>query len=248
VSAPAYRLTDAGRRAWQSKDRAVPSDYRTILWIMDFHGPGHLPALLRMFPGQLISECLKEMEELKLVEAVGERDSSGLGAEAPSPVEYSVAESDLAAAKEALSNHGAYLSADRLKGAKPIRKPVSETTVLIVEDDPDQLALADLRVSMAGYSVRVAGSQAALLTSMAADGIPDLILLDGMLPDGDGFDILGKLRRLPSFARLPIVLLTAKAEPQDILRGLMLGADGYITKPYSKTIVAEVVQRVLHPG
>ena len=66
-----------------------------------------------------------------------------------------------------------------------------------------------------------------------------------MLPDGNGFDILGKLRGRPEFATLPIVLLTAKAELSDIRNGLALGADGYITKPYSKNQLAEVIGRVL---
>jgi DNA-binding response OmpR family regulator len=69
-----------------------------------------------------------------------------------------------------------------------------------------------------------------------------------MLPDGDGFDILGKLRARPEFATLPIVLLTVKAELANIRKGLALGADGYITKPYSKNQLAEVIGRVLrHP-
>jgi DNA-binding response OmpR family regulator len=66
-----------------------------------------------------------------------------------------------------------------------------------------------------------------------------------MLPDGDGFDILGKLRARPEFAILPVVLLTVKTDPADIRKGLTLGADGYITKPYSKNQLAEVIARVL---
>ena len=69
-----------------------------------------------------------------------------------------------------------------------------------------------------------------------------------MLPDGNGFDILAQLRGRPDFATLPIVLLTVKAELANIRNGLALGADGYITKPYSKNQLAEVIGRVLkHP-
>jgi DNA-binding response OmpR family regulator len=66
-----------------------------------------------------------------------------------------------------------------------------------------------------------------------------------MLPDGNGFDILAKLRGRPEFAMLPIVLLTVKAELVHIRKGLALGADGYITKPYTKNILADVIRRVL---
>ena len=117
--------------------------------------------------------------------------------------------------------------------------------ILIVEDDADQLALADLRVSMAGYRVRVASSVNAFLQTMLDDGAPDLLLLDVMLPDGDGFEILAKMRRHQALASLPIVMLTAKSDPADIGKGLALGADGYVTKPYTKKILADVIRRVL---
>jgi DNA-binding response OmpR family regulator len=117
--------------------------------------------------------------------------------------------------------------------------------VLLVEDDPDQRALADLRLSMAGYKVRVAGSVQAFLQSMLDDGAPDLLLLDVELPDGDGFEVLAKMRRHHAFGSLPIVLLTAKNEAADIGKGLVLGADGYVTKPYTKNILADVIRRVL---
>src|SRR5919109_708130 len=71
----------------------------------------------------------------------------------------------------------------------------------------------------------------------------DLLLLDVMLPDGNGFDILAQLRAFPEFATLPIVMLTVKAELGDIRKGLALGADGYLTKPYSTNQLAEIIGR-----
>ena len=74
---------------------------------------------------------------------------------------------------------------------------------------------------------------------------PDLVLLDVMLPDGDGFDILWKLRRHRKYQDLPVVMLTARADAEDIGKGLRLGADGYVTKPYSKNLLAGVIEKVL---
>lgn len=249
---PIYRVTEAGRQAWESKDLAVPSDYRFILWMMDFHGQDHIQTLVRQFPEQLLADCLAEMEELGLIERLSPARETEIehASSAPQPAAppiLAIAQAELPAVREALSSQGAYLSADRLEGRRALAKPPSETTILIVEDDPDQLALADLRVSMAGYAVQIANSQAALLRSMAEKGKPDLLLLDVTLPDGNGFEILRRLRRLPSFASLPIVMLTAKSDPADIIEGLRLGADGYVTKPYSKNILANVVGRVLQP-
>jgi DNA-binding response OmpR family regulator len=117
--------------------------------------------------------------------------------------------------------------------------------VLIVEDDPDQLALADLRVSMAGYRVRVARDLRALRADLQSQPLPDLVLLDVQLPDRSGFEILEAMRRHPSLALLPVIMLTAMVGAEDVSRGLALGADGYITKPYSKTVITETIRQVL---
>ena len=95
---------------------------------------------------------------------------------------------------------------------------------------------------MAGYKVRVASSVNGFLQALVDEGAPDLLLLDVMLPDGDGFDVLGKMRRHQALGSLPIVMLTARNDAADIGRGLILGADGYITKPYTKAILADVIE------
>jgi DNA-binding response OmpR family regulator len=117
--------------------------------------------------------------------------------------------------------------------------------VLVVEDDADQATIAEVRLTMAGYQVRTVTRAKALSRYLREEPRPDLMLLDVVLPDGNGFEILAQLRARPEFATLPIVLLTAKAELADIRNGLELGADGYITKPYSKNQLAEVIGRVL---
>ena len=125
-------------------------------------------------------------------------------------------------------------------------KPPRETVILIVEDDPDQATLADLRMTIAGYQVRLAHSSKELLESMFDEGAPDLLLLDVELPDGNGFDILQRLRRHKTLSDLPIVLLSSMNDAESIGKGLALGADGYVTKPYPKNILAEVVRKVLN--
>ena len=146
---------------------------------------------------------------------------------------------------EHLTHTGAYIAADRLANRPPQGKGPEDCVVLIVEDDPDQLALAELRVGMAGYKVRVATTVNAFLHSMLDDGAPDLLLLDVFLPDGNGFDLLTKLRRHAVLGSLPIVMLTSENKPEYIGKGLLLGADGYVIKPYTKNILADVIRRVL---
>lgn len=241
-----YRLTPAGREAWEAQDSALPADYRRILWLMDFHGQaGAMEDFLHRYPQSLVDDWLAEIHELGLIELVLEAPGS------PDPKDpdktWSGPEVRRATetATSSLQTTGAYLSTERINQLEPVRKPVEETVVLLVEDDPDQIALADLRLTMAGYKVRVADSVRAFLESMLEAGAPDVLVLDVSLPDGDGFEVLGKLRRHHVFGDLPVILLTAKNEAADIGKGLVLGADAYVTKPYTKKILAGVIRRVL---
>jgi CheY-like chemotaxis protein len=245
-----YLLTTAGRQAWESQDLSVPEDYRRILWLMDFHGKEAVVGeLLRRYPSKVLDEWLVEMEQLGLIEpAVEGADSAAFSARAADrtgSTDQAMLRRSGQAASEHLTHTGAYIAADRLNERPGHRKRPTDCVVLIVEDDPDQLALAELRVSMAGYKVRVATSVNAFLHSMLDDGAPDLLLLDVFLPDGNGFDLLSKLRRHAVLGSLPIVMLTAENKPESIGQGLLLGADGYIIKPYTKNIVADIIRRVL---
>jgi CheY-like chemotaxis protein len=216
--------------------------------MMDVQGHGGLgETLSKLYPPELLEEWLSELEELGLIERIpeGERGFATSSPDRTMALDQAQIREAAQIAGTALARTGAFLALDRLRRRPPPMKAPAETIVLIVEDDPDQLALADLRVSMAGYRVRVANSVNGFLQALVDEGAPDLLLLDIMLPDGDGFDVLAKMRRHQALGSLPIVMLTAKTDPADIGRGLVLGADGYITKPYTKNILADVIDRVL---
>jgi CheY-like chemotaxis protein len=247
-----YRLTQSGRDAWENEDVAVPADYRRILWLIDFQGhAGLTSAMLKTVSRAVLDDWLEEMEELTLIEVVPEGEAKPEDFASPdqtlklTDLQRRNLKQDAQVAGDALASTGAFVAMHRLNDRASLRKDSGDTSVLIVEDDPDQLALADLRVSMAGYRVRVASSVNGFLQTMLDDGAPDLLLLDIALPDGDGFDVLARLRRHQALSSLPIVMLTAKSDPADIGKGLALGADGYVTKPYTKNILAEVIRRVL---
>jgi CheY-like chemotaxis protein len=246
-----YRLTDNGRDAWESQDAGVPADYRRLLWLMDFHGhAGLMREAMSSYPRHVLDEWLAEMEELGLIEQVAagqqaEQDFALPRSDKTLALEQAQLQQETQAAGSALARTGAYLALDRLRYRRIAPKPAAETDVLILEDDSDQLALADLRMTMAGYRVRVASSVNGFLQSMFDEGAPDLLLLDVELPDGDGFEVLRRMRRHKVLSALPIIMLTVRNDPADIGKGLALGADGYVTKPYTKSILAEVVRKVL---
>jgi len=231
-----------------------PQDYRRILAMIEVGG--HIEVIrgrLRRFPDRLIEEWLKELEELGMLESheAGDLDAITFSG-APLPLLPPLSDEDrkrlaktTVVAGATLLRSGSFLSADRIANLAPLAKTPAETVILLVEDDPDQSALAELRLTMAGYQVHSVDRAKALSSYLRQQKRPDLLLLDVMLPDGNGFDILAQLRGRPEFSTLPIVLLTAKTELKDIRNGLALGADGYITKPYSKNQLAEVMGHVL---
>ena len=255
-----YRRTEAGSEAFASEDTAVPSDYRRLLGLIESETPFDvIHGRLRQFPKALLEEWLGELEELGYLESSPTEAALDLDFVAhfkgKPPDDTGVLKQDARllerTAREvgaALTRSGVFLARDRLKNIPPTRKPPAQMTVCIVEDDPDQLALADLRVSMAGYQVRVARSGAEFVQVIRGYAPPDIVLLDVMLPDGNGFDILAKIRSHPKLALLPVVMLTAENKAEDIKKGLSLGADAYVTKPYSKNIVIDTIRKVLKTG
>lgn len=116
--------------------------------------------------------------------------------------------------------------------------------VLVVDDEEDILRLVEYNLAKEGYltSVVTSGEQALIEARMS---IPDLILLDLMLPGVDGLNVCRILRSDPATAAIPIIMLTAKGEESDIVTGLELGADDYITKPFSPKVLIARVKAVL---
>ncbi len=113
-------------------------------------------------------------------------------------------------------------------------------TILIVDDEPDAIELIRFNLKAAGYDVLTAEDGEEALRK-ARQHIPDLIVLDLMLPEVDGLEVCKILRRDPATAATPILMLTAKAAEIDRVLGLELGADDYVTKPFSPR---ELVLRV----
>jgi phosphate regulon transcriptional regulator PhoB len=117
-------------------------------------------------------------------------------------------------------------------------------SILIVDDEPDVLDLLVYNLQKAGYKTVTARDGAAALQK-ARDEVPSLIVLDLMLPQMDGTEVCRHLKADPKTAHIPIIMLTAKAEEVDRVVGLELGADDYVTKPFSPREMALRVKGVL---
>src|SRR5487761_2574715 len=119
--------------------------------------------------------------------------------------------------------------------------PAKKTTVVAADDDPQLLRLVTRNLQMDGYEVIGASDGQQALEQIEAH-MPDLVLLDLMMPKLDGFAVCQRVRE---FSSLPIIILTARGADQDKIRGLDLGADDYLTKPFSNDELLARVRAVL---
>lgn len=119
--------------------------------------------------------------------------------------------------------------------------------ILIVDDEPSIVISLQFLMAREGYEVAVAGDGEAALQAVEARP-PDLVILDVMMPKLNGFDVCQRIRADPRWSAVRVIMLTARGREAEVARGLSLGADAYVTKPFStKELVAEV-RRLLQPG
>ena len=121
---------------------------------------------------------------------------------------------------------------------------MSKEKILVVDDEEDILELVRYNLAREGYTVVCAASGEAALKTAASDPV-DLIILDLMLPGIDGLEVARRLRQNSGTKETPIDMLTAKGEEADIVTGLELGADDYVTKPFSPRILIARVKAVI---
>jgi len=116
-----------------------------------------------------------------------------------------------------------------------------EPAVLVVEDDPDVLHMLQDFLDQKGYRVLTAVDGESAIDAVSK-GNPDAVLLDIMLPGMDGFEVCERIRK---FSEVPIIMVTAKVEDEDKVKGLELGADDYLTKPFSSSELAARIKAAL---
>src|SRR5436190_10591973 len=119
--------------------------------------------------------------------------------------------------------------------------------ILVVDDEPEAVELVEFNLKQAGFSV-VSAIDGAEALKKARAVLPGLIVLDLMIPEVDGLEVCKMLRRDPATATIPIIMLTAKAAETDRVLGLELGADDYLTKPFSPRELVLRVKKLLERG
>src|SRR5215471_13529451 len=128
-----------------------------------------------------------------------------------------------------------------------VSKTHVRSKILVVDDEPEAVELVEFNLKQAGFSVVTAADGAEALNKARATA-PNLIVLDLMLPEVDGLEVCKMLRRDSATASVPIIMLTAKASEIDRIVGLELGADDYLTKPFSPRELVLRVRKILERG
>jgi len=121
---------------------------------------------------------------------------------------------------------------------------MDQKTVLIIEDEEDAAELFAEMMRVNGFRVLKTSKSAPAISMMSKDK-PDIVLLDIMMPEISGLDILRQMRRDPNLANIPVIVVTAKSMPADIKNGMEAGASTYLTKPVGFQELKEAVERTL---
>ena len=123
----------------------------------------------------------------------------------------------------------------------------TQRTIMVVDDNPDIITIVKTILEGKGFTVFSASSGQELL-NLLKNQKPDLLILDIMMPEMDGLEVLTQLKAVTDTARIPVILLTAKVQYEDVLGGYKLGADYYITKPFTSTQLINGINLLLGEG
>jgi CheY-like chemotaxis protein len=163
----------------------------------------------------------------------------------PAPEKVASARKEASTGSPQLQKTGFYVAMARHAGGRIPPRNGERHSIFIIEDDKALTALVGEVLAKAGFLTRFAKSRAEINAEFNKPPLPDLVLLDVSLPDADGFQILERIRSNPKIKALPVIMMTGKSEVTDVARGLTLGADGYVTKPFKISGLVQAVNTVL---
>ena len=144
-----------------------------------------------------------------------------------------------------LAGDGSCICIARRAKNLPHNPPGTKFRLLLIDDDPEFARVMQRMLGFAGYQVRTATDRETGARELRAATPPHLILLDVGLGDMDGFDVLLRLRRHPRLGSIPVIMLTGRTTRQDVARGLLRGADGYVSKPCRLFALNHAIRTVL---
>ena len=254
-----FVLTDKGTQQIQGGATALPREALELMVLMDGKATvGDLEQALPHIPSEALRNLLRALMAQGLVRqpTIAETDGLDFSAffAAAGDGEETLISTKASAAREAetgapqLERTGYYVSIARraVKSGSP--RSGGKWVALVVDDDPTIVALVSRLLEEEGFAVRVSMNRDETVAALREPPLPDVVILDVMLPDVNGFDILKRMKAHPALKAVPVIMLTAEAKRESVVRGLGGGADGYITKPFERDVLLEGVKAVLGIG
>ncbi len=170
--------------------------------------------------------------------------SSGNYSPEPSEQALARAAAEAVAGASKLREEGYYVSiARRARGRNT--PSAHHISVLVIEDEPLVAKYLRALIEMEGFVARLASNREEITAQLRQPPIPDLVILDVMLPDINGFEVLQRMRGNAKFGEVPVIVVTTQATRESVMKGLALGADGYITKPFEVDVLVRGIKAVL---
>lgn len=249
-----FALTARGRKELTGSETSLaPSVLEVLVLIDGTSSVGETAARARTVGKDDVVKTLDALLREKMIEIVsgpaGQFDFVDFfqttGPIKSSAAAIAKAKKETAATTLLLQQQGYFVRIARRGKAKKPSDATRTLCVLVIEDEPHLANLLKHILMNEGFNVRTAKNRDEIVAEFRRPPCPDLVLLDVSLPDVDGFEVLFKIRQHPGLKTLPVVMLTAKATRDAVLKGLAGGADGYITKPFEFDVLVKAVNVVL---
>ena len=237
-----YALTERGSAELSSGRTALSSTELSVLVLLDGKSTvGQIRARAGPLTVEVVDKALERL--LRSGHILPAVDVTSDHIDAGNFFSASVSEADAAAAT--LKANGFFVKfAQRAAQSRKLAAG-QKILALVVEDDPQLAKLVRTYFQMDGMETRLAGNREEINACLRQLPKPDVILLDVVLPDVDGFDVLARLRQHEAVKDIPVIMMTAKATREAVLKGLERGAAGYLTKPFHIDTLLTAVKTVL---
>ena len=249
-----FTLTPKGQKELGGAGTVLtPFELEVLVLLDGASTAGQTATRVRNLRGEVVVDILRKLLHDGLIELVEAKGGSldfvdffdTKVPERPSAAETARAEQAAADTARLLQQQGYVVRIARRAAGKGIAAKSRPISILVIEDEQILANLLKLVLESAGYSVTTAMTKAEIAGAFGRPPVPELVLLDLMLPGVDGLDVLLKIRQHPALKSLPVVIMTAKTTRDAVLKGLASGADGYLTKPFEIPVLVEAVRAVL---
>ena len=240
-SGAVYALTEKGSAELSSGRTSLSATELSVLVLLDGKATvAQVSAGAPSLPPRTVEEALQKL--LQSGHIVSALDVTNDHIDPGNFFAASAAEGDAAAAT--LKAHGYFVKFARRAAEERKLAAGQKLTVLVVEDDAQLAKLVRTYFQMEGIDTRLAANREEINAGLRQEPKLDVVLLDVMLPDIDGFDVLARVKQHDAMKGVRVIMMTAKATREAVLKGLERGADGYVTKPFEVDVLLKAVKTV----